>query len=110
MATGATAGYFLQTDASGNASWQSLGTLPGDNLGNHTATIDLNMSNKKIVNVSTISVTSITFNDGTVDPASTGVYATNVVQTEKYTCKKEYRQSVILNASISVCGAHNTIL
>lgn len=27
------------------------------------------------------------FDDGMIDPASTGVYATNVVQTDKYTCK-----------------------
>jgi uncharacterized protein with ACT and thioredoxin-like domain len=46
MTNGATNGYVLQSDASGNASWVDAATLTvtGDDLGNHTATTDVNLS------------------------------------------------------------------
>jgi trimeric autotransporter adhesin len=42
MTNGATNGYFLQSDASGNGTWVS-NTAVGDNLGNHTATQNINL-------------------------------------------------------------------
>ncbi len=40
------AGKVLTSDASGNATWQ---TIAGDNLGNHTATQNINLGNYKLV-------------------------------------------------------------
>ena len=64
MLTGATSGYFLQTDGAGNASWQSLGTLPGDNLGNHTATMDLSMSGFNIAGVNNLTASTFKMTTG----------------------------------------------
>jgi trimeric autotransporter adhesin len=63
-AGGAGVGKVLGSDAAGNASWvdpTSL-TVKGDDLGDHTATTDLNMDNNNIVNVKNI--TANTFNGG----------------------------------------------
>jgi hypothetical protein len=46
------AGQFLQTDGSGQTSWAT--STGSDNLGNHTATQDLNLSNNDINNVHTL--------------------------------------------------------
>lgn len=48
-------GKFLTTDGT-NPSW---GTPAGDNLGNHTATQDLNMGSNNITNVTTISAANV---------------------------------------------------
>ncbi|MFH1321323.1 MAG: tail fiber domain-containing protein [Bacteroidota bacterium] len=81
VSTGTASDIYAQIwrDGSGNivSSMTSQGTLyatvaNGDNLGNHTATQNLNMSDKDIVGVSTITVSSIT-------TAAAGVtFSTNV--------------------------------
>ena len=50
MTNGATNGYVLQSDGVGNASWVSSSSLSvtGDNLGNHTATTNLDMNSRNI--------------------------------------------------------------
>jgi hypothetical protein len=55
-AGGATAGYVLTTDANGLVSWSSAATLSGngDDLGNHSATNNLDLANHNIYNVDTI--------------------------------------------------------
>lgn len=55
VTTGASANNVLTSDASGNATWQAVPSS-ADNLGNHTATTDLAMANKKISNVAQIDV------------------------------------------------------
>ena len=58
--TGAQDGYVLTSNATGVASWQDLGSLAanGDNLGNHEATQNLDMSNFDITDVSRIQSSS----------------------------------------------------
>ncbi|WP_460944064.1 hypothetical protein [Spirosoma daeguense] len=54
-------------------SWTSLnGNSSGDNLGNHTATQDLNMNDKKITNVASLTTTGAATLGGTTYPTSTG--------------------------------------
>jgi hypothetical protein len=53
MTTGAGAGKVLTSNSSGIATWQSPSSA-ADNLGNHTATLDLQMANKKILNANKI--------------------------------------------------------
>ncbi len=52
MTNGATNGYVLKSDASGNASWVNSTTLSvtGDNLGNHTATQNVKMNGNWLSN------------------------------------------------------------
>lgn len=57
ITNGAQDGYVLTSDASGNASWQSSSLA--DNLGNHTAMEDLDLSNNAILNVNSIDVDSL---------------------------------------------------
>jgi hypothetical protein len=52
MTYGATSGYFLQSDASGNASWVA-NTASADNLGNHTATQNINIGANYLSNGNT---------------------------------------------------------
>ncbi|MFC1500987.1 hypothetical protein ACFL58_00865 [Elusimicrobiota bacterium] len=61
MTTGASAGYILSSDGSGNAAWISTSTFAGDNFGNHVATTTVNMSNNDIINVKDVksSTTSV---------------------------------------------------
>ncbi|MCV9928544.1 hypothetical protein OIU83_12825 [Flavobacterium sp. LS1R49] len=58
-----TSGQALTTDASGKMAWSNV---PGDNLGNHTATQNLEMSNKDINNINSANVNNqIVFTDRT---------------------------------------------
>jgi uncharacterized protein YjbI with pentapeptide repeats len=82
--TGATLGYVLTSDATGLATWQDLSSLPanGDNLGNHTATTDLDMVNNDINNVNRITANEFiggVFNGTYIGDGSglTGVSASN---------------------------------
>ncbi|MDA0771737.1 MAG: hypothetical protein O3C63_02220 [Cyanobacteria bacterium] len=51
IASGAVAGYVLSTDGNGLVSWIDSSTnVNGDNLGNHTATQNLNMAGYEITN------------------------------------------------------------
>lgn len=56
------AGYVLSTDANGLASWASAAALSGngDDLGNHTATTDLNLATNSIINADNGSFTNLT--------------------------------------------------
>ncbi|SEO62392.1 hypothetical protein SAMN04487978_3235, partial [Flavobacterium sp. fv08] len=53
ITTGAGAGKVAVSDASGNLTWTDPATIAakGDDLGNHTATQDLDMTNKSIKNI-----------------------------------------------------------
>ena len=55
---GATVGYVLTaTDANGNSAWQPINTVVnGDDLGNHTAQINLNMNGNSIVNLAALTM------------------------------------------------------
>ncbi|MCD9576978.1 hypothetical protein [Flavobacterium soyae] len=69
ITTGAGLGKVAVSDASGNLTWTDPATIAakGDNLGNHTATQDLDMSSKNINNISTAFIkTGIDFTDRTV--------------------------------------------
>lgn len=48
----------LQTDGSGNLTWQNI-TTSGDDLGNHNATTTLNLNSNQITEVSTVSTLPI---------------------------------------------------
>lgn len=50
MTAGAAAGHVLTSDAVGNAAWTNPASLPGDNLGNHTATQVLKLANNWLSN------------------------------------------------------------
>lgn len=66
ITTGAAPGHVLTTDAAGNTSWSSIATLPGgggDDLGNHIATVALNMNNNNITNANEITANRF-FGDG----------------------------------------------
>ncbi|MBL4755342.1 MAG: tail fiber domain-containing protein [Flavobacteriales bacterium] len=53
LRNGATANYVLTSDVLGNATWQDPNTLvSGDNLGNHTATQNLDIANFEVDNIS----------------------------------------------------------
>lgn len=79
-------GKVLTSDASGNATWQAVSGA--DNLGNHTATADLNMSGKKITAIDKlVLVNGFTLNQGGsnyaslgswIDVNSVGLYSTTV--------------------------------
>ena len=58
-----TNGYILTTDAAGNATWASAGSISGmgDDLGNHTATTDLNVNYHNIFDVNNIDVAGTVF-------------------------------------------------
>ena len=62
--------YVLTSDADGNATWQDLQTLPsnGDNLGDHIARENLEMSNFNIVNAQ--NVNGVTANFSNLDSLS----------------------------------------
>lgn len=47
MTNGVGVGLFLQSDAAGNASWMPIA---GDDLGNHTATMDIDLSGNSVIN------------------------------------------------------------
>lgn len=51
---GAGAGLVLTSDGSGNATWAAGGSGSADNLGDHTATTNLDMSTNDIENVGTV--------------------------------------------------------
>lgn len=56
LETGATADKILVVDANGVLKWIDRSTLGGDNLGNHTATTNLDMSDKHINNVNNANI------------------------------------------------------
>ena len=66
MTTGAGNDLVLSSDAAGNAIWKSIGAISGtgDNLGNHTATTNLNMATRNIVNAGTITATNFSGSGG----------------------------------------------
>ncbi len=53
LTNGASNGYVLQSDASGNGSWVNSSTLSGDNLGNHVATQNINLGDYYLSNDAT---------------------------------------------------------
>ncbi len=57
--------YVLTSDADGNATWQDLQTLPsnGDNLGDHIARENLEMSNFNIVNAQNVNGVTANFSN-----------------------------------------------
>jgi UDP-3-O-[3-hydroxymyristoyl] glucosamine N-acyltransferase len=59
MTTGSGVGKILTSDASGDASWEDAPS-GADNLGNHTATTNLNMATNDVTNVGTITATNFT--------------------------------------------------
>jgi len=79
-------GKVLTSDASGNATWQTISG--GDNLGNHTATADLIMSSKKITGIEKLVLANgFSLNQGGsnyaslgswIDVNSVGLYSTTV--------------------------------
>jgi hypothetical protein len=62
--TGSNLGYVLRSDAAGNATWVNPATLAttGDNLGNHTATTNLNIAGNDINGAA--QVEAMVFNGG----------------------------------------------
>lgn len=102
MATGATDGYFLKTNASGDASWASIGSLPGDNLGNHTATADLNLNSNNIVNVNNINLSKVNFADGTF-MTSTSTFSSQdlLTSTNTWTAAQNFNQANISDTNLS---------
>ena len=73
-------GYVLTSDASGNASWKA--PITPDDLGNHTATDDLNMKQNQILDVESIEVDQINKNGETFNHLPYA-YA-NVIQPSTY--------------------------
>ncbi|WP_343696792.1 hypothetical protein [Flavobacterium sp.] len=76
ITTGAGAGKVAVSDASGNLTWTDPATITakGDNLGNHTATQDLDMSSKNINNINVARIKSeATFADRS-DAANTNTF------------------------------------
>jgi len=56
---GAKANYVLTSDEDGVASWKEQTTVSSDNLGNHTATTDIDLNQNEIHNVQSIEVNEI---------------------------------------------------
>ena len=81
MPTGAANNLVLTSDASGSATWKSLGSLPGngDNLGNHTATTHLNMATRNIVNAGTITATNFGGSGGGLTNLNAGNVSSGVL-------------------------------
>jgi hypothetical protein len=69
-------GQILKKSSTGNLIWSDL-TAGGDNLGNHIATMTLDMANHDIINVSTLSVSSIT-TTGEFITISTNIYIVGI--------------------------------
>ncbi|NDD49792.1 MAG: hypothetical protein EBZ28_08095, partial [Alphaproteobacteria bacterium] len=76
LSSGATAGYVLTSDATGNATWQDLATLTsnGDDLGTHTATQDLDMGTNSITNAANGTFSNI-LSAATINGTSTVISA-----------------------------------
>ncbi|MFC1485377.1 hypothetical protein ACFL5N_02880, partial [bacterium] len=84
-----TSGQFLQTQGAGtNPQWATV-TVSGDNLGNHTATQNLNMSSYNITNVSTITATIGNFNK---------VYVSSIVGTSPIYAQTE---NMVVSGSVT---------
>ncbi|MCB0480830.1 MAG: tail fiber protein [Flavobacteriales bacterium] len=77
LSSGAALNKVLTSDANGNASWQDS---QGDNLGNHTATTNLNMNSKAISDVASMDVGNNTL-AGTVGVQSSEPNTINLVST-----------------------------
>ncbi|MGD9643734.1 MAG: hypothetical protein AB7V08_13465 [Elusimicrobiales bacterium] len=68
------AGQLLRRNTAGSLEWVNSSSL-GDNLGNHTATQDLNMAGNSVINVDSMSVTGPAGYTGSLVTISTGTSA-----------------------------------